>query len=145
MNILPPNYILIAWWNCGYFPPFFLQINVVIFRLKYILCRNYKCITIMSLSVIHLWSLLAKLWLLWNRLKCFQIACATAVCRTQLMVLAQSRGAALNKGFADIKKSGGNSGFRSKVGVRLQLGVRLVIQDLRYLLYLYHIFTYSLT
>ena len=85
----------------------------------------------MSLSVIHLWSLLAKLWLLWNMLKCFQIACATAVCRTQLMVLAQSRGAALNKGFADIKKSGGNSGFRSKVGVRLQLGVRLVIQDLR--------------
>ena len=48
------------------------------------------------------------------------------------MVLAESRGAALNKGFADIKKSGGNSGFRSKVGVRLQLGVRLVIQDLRY-------------
>ena len=48
------------------------------------------------------------------------------------MVLAQSRGTALNKGFADIKKSGGNSGFRSKVGVRLQLGVRLVIQDLRY-------------
>ena len=47
------------------------------------------------------------------------------------MVLAQSRGAALNKGFADIKKSGGNSGFRSKIGVRLQLGVRLVIQDLR--------------
>ena len=36
------------------FSPFFLQINVVIFRLKYILCRNYKCITIMSLSVIHL-------------------------------------------------------------------------------------------
>ena len=81
----------------------------------------------MSLSVIHLWSLLTKLWLLRNRLKCFQIACATAVCRTQLMVLAQSRGAALNKGFADIKKSGGNS----KVRVRLQLGVRLVIQDLR--------------
>ena len=59
------------------------------------------------------------------------------------MVLAQSRGAVkphpdfepipltANKGFADIKKSGGNSGFRSKVGVRLQLGVRLVIQDLR--------------
>ena len=48
-----------------------------------------------------------------------QIACAMAVCRTQLMVLAQSRGAALNKGFADIKQRGGNSGFRSKVGVRL--------------------------
>ena len=57
----------------------------------------------MSLSVIHLWSLLAKLWLLWNTSKCFQIACATAVCHTQLMVLAQSRGAALNKGFANIK------------------------------------------
>ena len=34
-------------------------------------------------------------------------------------VLAQSRGAALNKGFADIKQCGRNSGFRSKVGVRL--------------------------
>ena len=54
-----------------------------------------------------------------KQVKCFQFACATAVCRTQLMVLAQSRGAALNKGFADIKQSGGNSGFRSKVGVRL--------------------------
>ena len=50
------------------------------------------------------------------------------------MVLAQSRGAALNKSFADIKQNGGNSGFRSKVGVRLQLGVRLVIQDLRYVM-----------
>ena len=49
----------------------------------------------------------------------FLIACATAVCRTQLMVLAQSWGAALNTGFADIKQRGRNSGFRSKVGVRL--------------------------
>jgi hypothetical protein len=35
------------------------------------------------------------------------------------MVLAQSRVAALNKGFADIKQSGGNSGFWAKVGVQL--------------------------
>ena len=74
----------------------------------------------MSLSVIHLRSLLAKLWLLWNTLIFLQIACATVVCRTQLMVLlAQSRGAALIKGFADTKQHGRNSGFRSKVGVRL--------------------------
>ena len=55
----------------------------------------------------------------YETLKCFQIARSTVVCRTQLMVLAQSRGAALNKGFADIKQSGRNSGFRSKVGVQL--------------------------
>ena len=30
-----------------------------------------------------------------------KIACATAVCRTQLMVLAQSWGAALNKDFTE--------------------------------------------
>ena len=33
------------------------------------------------------------------------------------MVLAQSQGAALIKGFADIKQRGRNSRFRSKVGV----------------------------
>ena len=63
--------------------------------------------------------IISKVMTSMKHVKKIQIACATAVCRTQLMALAESRGAALNKGFADIKQRGGNSGFRSKVGVRL--------------------------
>ena len=43
---------MVKFWS--FFHRFSLKIHVVIFRLKYILCRNYKCITIMSLSVLHL-------------------------------------------------------------------------------------------
>ena len=63
--------------------------------------------------------IISKVMTSMKHVKKFQIACTLAVCCTQLMALAQSWGAALNKGFAYIEQHGGNSGFRSKVGVRL--------------------------